>query len=162
MFGKFGRIHGTRGWQFWVCSWSIVLLLLGSLGLARSGKTEPFSAAFEGILVDADIGPFRAEVQLKGNVVENKLGEGTFDAQGYLNLATETGQGKVTIHFNEGTIKMQVSGYQVEANRFAGIYRILEGTDDDLDAEGGTGRLTGTFDLTEMTFQGKAWGTIQY
>ena len=154
------HIRKTRRWQLGISIGGIALLLV-SLGFAHSAKPHPFSATFEGSLVDADIGRIRAEVQLKGSVTEKKLGKGNFDAQGTINLATATGQGKVILHFDGGTIEMQVSGYQVESNRFAGIYRIVE-CPDTLGVSGGAGYLAGSFDLTEMTFQGKAWGTIQY
>ena len=157
------RSHSTRSLR-WFWGLSFTLLTLFSVGLVYSAKLVlPFSAVFDGHLVDVEFKGNKAKVLVAGNVTEESFGSGTFEAEGELQLVAEKGKGTVTMTLEDGsTLTMDVKGKSTGASTFDGDYRITGGTGQFAGVTGGKGSLVGTFNLRDLTFAGSAQGQIRF
>ncbi|MBI1925189.1 hypothetical protein HYR99_13185 [Candidatus Poribacteria bacterium] len=157
------RSHSTRFLRwFWGLSFS--LLTLFSVGLVYSAMLIlPFSAVFDGHLVDVEFRWPKADVTVAGNVTAEGFGNGTFAADGQLDLIVKTGAGTVTMTLEDGsTLTMNLVGKATGESTFDGSYRITGGTGQFAGVTGGSGSLVGTFNLTDLTFEGSAQGQIKF
>ena len=157
------RPRSTRSLR-WFWGLSLILLTLFSVGLVYSSKLVlPFSAVFDGHLVDVDVRWPKADVTVAGNVTAEGFGNGTFAADGQLDLIVKTGTGTVTMTLEDGsTLTMNLVGKATGDSTFAGSYRITGGTGQFAGVTGGIGSLAGTFNLRDLTFKGSAQGTIRF
>ncbi len=157
------RSHSTRSLR-WLWGLSFSLLTLFSVGLVYSAMLIlPFSAVFDGHLVDVEFGGFGADILVAGNVTVASFGSGTFESEGHLNFITETGTGTVTMTLEDGsTLTIGLIGKATGASTFDGTYRITGGTGQFAGVTGGIGSLVGTFNLRDLTFEGSAQGTIRF
>ncbi|MBM3236046.1 hypothetical protein FJZ31_07070 [Candidatus Poribacteria bacterium] len=129
-------------------------------GAAGSPQPKPFKATFQGEVTDFD---FKTKsISVEGSAVGIPIGESTFTATGTIE-DWNTGTGTVTIVTRDkSTITANLIGHLVGEDSFFGTYSVVGGTGRFQTAIGGSGIVSGTFDIRARSFQGQATGNIIY
>jgi hypothetical protein len=130
-------------------------------GSAANYPIPNFRVTFQGEVTDFDFETYRISVE--GNANGTPIGEeSTFTADGTIEN-WNTAAGVITIVTQNGsTITANLVGHLVGIDSFRGTYEVIGGTGDFDTSEGGSGIVSGTFNLARQNFQGRAVGDIIY